>query len=624
MAVKARISIKNPRLPRAEALQRRLLMSVAILPGPAISLGAGTSVFQEHHAAEPIDANLAVTDPRCVLLTGASVQLTGYVAGEDSLGFVNQPRISGSWNSTSGILTLVGFATVAQYQAALRSVTYQNTSFDRDPASRSAIFIVTDPASSSAPVARSIQLVTLDLAPSITVPGGQNILEDTDLVFSSSAGNAITVADNYASVGVEQLTLTPSNGSLSIANSASLVAMSVSPAGVITLDGTIPALNAALDGMTFTPALHAYGPAAIRVQINDLGNSGAGSIPIDITPVAHTPILTSAPMVVGNQSADRLTIAPNPLDDSLPGYFQISGISGGSLLAGTTMGPVANGQFIPFAQGESGLIFVATGDTARDGQLQVAASTTDSSSGLGGTVIHATLSFPQIRIVTAANPGFAPQIEASFLPTPVPQPPGARFAISAQGAAGTTIAPASPAISHALDSQERIAPQIASIADAKARASVADSRLSLALLPSVVTSIARGEAGIFAQGGLMSGAKHPAASVAVPWRNIAIDSAASFAVSGMQMLRELDAIRRRITSDASLRIWAGTAAILTAGGSLGYILWLTRGGSLVSSVVSSMPAWNVVDPLPILDHMAQSGSAIQRSDEDGLERLVTR
>ena len=62
-------------------------------------------------------------------LTGATVRiLSGYYAGEDALNFIDQLGISGSYDAVSGTLTLSGTASVADYQTALRSITYENSS----------------------------------------------------------------------------------------------------------------------------------------------------------------------------------------------------------------------------------------------------------------------------------------------------------------------------------------------------------------------------------------------------------------------------------------------------------------------------------------------------------------
>jgi hypothetical protein len=34
--------------------------------------------------------------------------------------------------------------------------------------------------------------------------------------------------------------------------------------------------------------------------------------------------------------------------------------------------------------------------------------------------------------------------------------------------------------------------------------------------------------------------------------------------------------------------------------SVGYVVWLFRGGLLLGSLLSSLPAWHVIDPLPVL------------------------
>ena len=66
-------------------------------------------------------------------LTGATVTIDSLVAG-DLLDFINDGStmgaITGSYNSGTGVLTLSGTATLAQYQAALRTVTYRSTSDD--------------------------------------------------------------------------------------------------------------------------------------------------------------------------------------------------------------------------------------------------------------------------------------------------------------------------------------------------------------------------------------------------------------------------------------------------------------------------------------------------------------
>jgi len=64
-------------------------------------------------------------------VTGAKITIgTGYQSGLDTLNFTNQNGITGSYNSSTHVLTLSGSSSVANYQAALRSVTFSSTSDD--------------------------------------------------------------------------------------------------------------------------------------------------------------------------------------------------------------------------------------------------------------------------------------------------------------------------------------------------------------------------------------------------------------------------------------------------------------------------------------------------------------
>ena len=62
----------------------------------------------------------------------------------------------------------------------------------------------------------------------------------------------------------------------------------------------------------------------------------------------------------------------------------------------------------------------------------------------------------------------------------------------------------------------------------------------------------------------------------------------------------------------------GTSVTLSSGLSVGYILWLLRGGTLLASVMASLPAWRAIDPLPILDTLGGD----DESDTETLESMV--
>jgi len=110
-------------------------------------------------------------------------------------------------------------------------------------------------------------------APVNTVPAAQTTLKNTALVFSSSNGNAITVADADSTTGLTvTLAVTAGSGSLSLGSSGGLtVTDSDGSDGTLAFSGSIANLNTALSGLTYTPTSDASGAnySALTVTSND-------------------------------------------------------------------------------------------------------------------------------------------------------------------------------------------------------------------------------------------------------------------------------------------------------------------------------------------------------------------
>ena len=68
----------------------------------------------------------------------------------------------------------------------------------------------------------------------------------------------------------------------------------------------------------------------------------------------------------------------------------------------------------------------------------------------------------------------------------------------------------------------------------------------------------------------------------------------------------------------------GSTALVTTTLSVGYVIWLLRGGTLVASLVSSIPAWCAFDPLPIVDSFeAVRGGSRASLVEESLDAIAT-
>src|SRR5262249_34823289 len=118
-------------------------------PGtPVVTTTSGNLTYSPGQAAVAIDPGVTVTDSDDSQLTSASVAITGgFAQGQDVLGFTPLPGIpiTGSYNASTGVLTLRGPTSVANFQSALRAVTSHTPSPPPGISPRTITLPATDP-----------------------------------------------------------------------------------------------------------------------------------------------------------------------------------------------------------------------------------------------------------------------------------------------------------------------------------------------------------------------------------------------------------------------------------------------------------------------------------------------
>jgi hypothetical protein len=135
----------------------------------------------------------------------------------------------------------------------------------------------------SSTAAVTISLNDLNEVPVNVVPTApQSLAKNKSLTFSRATGNAIDITDPDATPAVIQVSLTALDGKLTLARTAGLT-FQVGDGrgdGTMTFRGTIAAVNAALDGLTYTPGKGYAGSDSFTITTDDLG-SGLGGPLID-------------------------------------------------------------------------------------------------------------------------------------------------------------------------------------------------------------------------------------------------------------------------------------------------------------------------------------------------------
>ena len=138
-----------------------------------------------------------------------------------------------------------------------------------------------NPGGTGDPVSENVDFVPFLTAPSMcapinTVPVAQTINQDTTLTFSGA--NQVSIADLDAGSSPVTITLSVTNGTLSLSQVAGLTfaAGDGTNDATMTFSGTLAAVNAALNGLTFTPNAGFVGTSTLTITSSSTGSPGVG------------------------------------------------------------------------------------------------------------------------------------------------------------------------------------------------------------------------------------------------------------------------------------------------------------------------------------------------------------
>jgi hypothetical protein len=116
------------------------------------------STFTVGGVAVPVDSRVSVSSSDADLTSATVAISAGTLQPGDLLIFNNQNGITGSYDAANGVLTLTGTASVAQYQAALQSVTFSSSS--TSTTTRSLSIVASDNLLASNTVTETIAVTT--------------------------------------------------------------------------------------------------------------------------------------------------------------------------------------------------------------------------------------------------------------------------------------------------------------------------------------------------------------------------------------------------------------------------------------------------------------------------------
>ena len=406
-------------------------------PVPTITAGA-TAGFNGGGSQVVLDNSIVITDPNGTLLTGATIEIGNFQAG-DQLNFDSTASITGTYDAGDGVLKLVGTDTVADYQAALDSITYSFTPTNGDPTggggqtSRTIDWIVNDATGTSAPSSSTLDVV--HIAPSVTaIPdvgygiGGAPVVLDPGITLADPDSGGILTG---ATVMITDQFL--SGDMLNFGSIAGITG--TYNAGTLVLSGTasIAAYQSELASITYSftgsgdPTQGGDDPTRSITWVVDDGSSSNG-----ISNTGNTGLSFAQPPVISGTVADQTTTDEASIDPlssvtiTDPNVAQtetvvvtlsdnangtLSDLLGGTFNSGTY---VVSGSTAFVTQALDALVFAPTAHQVPPGETVTTTFTITASDSDGATTSDVTTSV----VATAVND--APTISHTEVDAGVP------------------------------------------------------------------------------------------------------------------------------------------------------------------------------------------------------------
>lgn len=380
-----------------------LLNVTATADAPVLTPGTNAG-YTEGGSALAFSSGLILTDADDTRITGATITISsGRVTGDVlalPTGFAATSGISGSYNPSNGVLTLTGTATVAQYQEALRAVTFTSSAVNPGT-SRTISWSVADGNSDGLGAQNgtntsSITVTPVNAAPvltagsslSFTEGGSASVIDSgitlTDADDTQMSGATVTISSGYAAGDVLGVTTA---GSITVGSNSN---------GVLTLTGagTKAQYQSVLRSVTFRntgddPTANGAS-RTITWAVTDANTDAVGAqTNVAVTSTIQVTATADVPVVAGNpgslsyaEGGAAIPISPalalTDGDDThlVLASVQIDGKQTGDVLQVTTTGTDISAHF----NVDTGLLTLSGTDTKANYQAVLRSVTFHSTS----------------------------------------------------------------------------------------------------------------------------------------------------------------------------------------------------------------------------------------------------
>ena len=511
-------------------------------------------------------------------IESAVVQISGNYAGvQDVLAFTNQNGITG--NLVGNTLTLTGSATLAQYETALRSITYNNTSDSPSTLVRTISFTVNDGDANSNTLTRHLSFAGVNDAP---VGIADLFVTNEDAVLIANV-----LANDFDNDLIDTLSI------------------------ILNRDVVNGQLTLQADGsFTFTPQLNYFGSDEFTYQVFDgIAYSNETTVALVVNSVNDTPIASgdSLQMFAGETAfvsiangllANDFDVESDPLSAIL-----ITGPNQGDL----TLNADGSWRYVaaPGFFGQVSFTYAAS-----DGSATSSPATVTILVSVGGVIPSPPTSTPPPIPVPPSLPEPTPAPIPVPEPTPSPQPtpeptPEAPPSLEPQPETGPV-----PLAAASLENS-----------NAKDRSITLENANLLEVFGSFI-----GTSGLE-----LFTAKVQTIDLQIkPWtsysQRIILQAEFSEESIGLNFIIDNSDLEFSLSQfqahdaehQGTFQFASGTATTLFVGASAGVAVWCVGGSYLVSLIASSLPAWANFDVI----HIVNNPTRIRKEDDTSVAQIV--
>ena len=286
----------------ASALVTSTINVTAVNDNPVLALGSAGIAFTEGNAATTLDSLLTVTDVDNANLTAATVSITANVSSDDVLAC---PACGGQGigvSFTSPTLTLTSNVAKANYQTALRSVTYANASQNPTTPTRTISWQLNDGSGVN------------NLSTVVTSTVAVTAVNDAPVALAKASA----VQANMRRNGIDASLLTGVTDVDNGVNGCVSTSFSVANIGATVTNGTVFNVNLGAGTFDFEPAPGFTGTATVSYTVSDTGCPGpaATSAPATISITVSGPVIWFVNPALGSNGDGRLSNPFNVLSSA--------------------------------------------------------------------------------------------------------------------------------------------------------------------------------------------------------------------------------------------------------------------------------------------------------------------